>query len=151
MSNFLVTIIAGTEFDREVLQKAVDVLQHFDIGSEMINVSGFRLSASVLQRLTKMEAEGHKVIIAGSSAGQLPGLIAAKTLCPVIAVPTSGGGAHPVDTLWSMVQTPVGVPVAALGVDNAENAALLAVQILAVSDNELIQKLLAYRRKMTPL
>lgn len=139
-----VSIIIGSESDRELGDVAANQLREFGVGHELKTLSAHRNPKALAQYVDSTDAEVF-IAIAGLSAA-LPGAIAALTVKPVIGVPKEvklGG----VDALLSMVQMPTGVPVATVGVDAAKNAALLAVEILAVGDAKLRQKLVEFREK----
>ena len=140
-----VSIVMGSESDREMGEKAEAVLDDFGVENELVIYSAHRSPGTLREYVESSEAEVF-IAVAGLSAA-LPGFIAAHTVKPVIGVPKDvklGG----LDSLLSMVQMPPGVPVACVGIDNAKNAALLAVEILALSDVELEKKLAEYREKM---
>jgi 5-(carboxyamino)imidazole ribonucleotide mutase len=139
-----VSIIIGSESDRELGDVAANQLREFGVGHELKTLSAHRNPKALAQYVDSTDAEVF-IAIAGLSAA-LPGAIAALTVKPVIGVPKEvklGG----VDALLSMIQMPTGVPVATVGVDAAKNAALLAVEILAVGDEKLRQKLVEFREK----
>lgn len=139
-----VSIIIGSESDRELGDAAANQLREFGVGHELKTLSAHRNPKALAQYVDSTDAEVF-IAIAGLSAA-LPGAIAALTVKPVIGVPKEvklGG----VDALLSMVQMPTGVPVATVGVDAAKNAALLAVEILAIGDEKLRQRLMEYREK----
>ncbi|MCJ7573122.1 5-(carboxyamino)imidazole ribonucleotide mutase, partial [Candidatus Bathyarchaeota archaeon] len=133
-----VSIVIGSESDRELGDAAANQLREFGVGHELKTLSAHRNPKALAQYVDSTDAEVF-IAIAGLSAA-LPGAIAALTVKPVIGVPKEvklGG----VDALLSMIQMPTGVPVATVGVDAAKNAALLAVEILAIGDEKLRQKL----------
>ena len=139
-----ISIIIGSESDRELGNKATAILEEFGVDHEVQVYSAHR-SPRALQEYVESSGARVFVAIAGLSAA-LPGAIAAHTVRPVIGVPKEvklGG----LDSLLSMVQMPTGVPVACVGIDNARNGALLAVEILALADESLREKLVDYRRK----
>ena len=139
-----VSIVMGSESDRELGEKAKAVLDDFGVENELVVYSAHRNPGSLMEYVESTEAEVF-IAVAGLSAA-LPGLIAAHTLKPVIGVPKDvklGG----LDSLLSIVQMPPGVPVACVGIDNAQNAALLGIEILALGDDGLREKLMEYRRK----
>ncbi len=129
--------------------KALDVLAEFCIGYEVSVASAHRTPDKVTEFANSAADRGIAVIIAGAGmAAALPGVLAAHTLLPVIGVPLSGSALGGTDALYSIVQMPPGVPVATVGIDAAGNAALLAVQILALNNSALAEKLAEYRRQM---
>jgi 5-(carboxyamino)imidazole ribonucleotide mutase len=140
-----VSIIMGSDSDRELGEKAEAVLDDFGVENELVVYSAHRSPGALREYVASSQAAVF-IAVAGLSAA-LPGFIAAHTIKPVIGVPKDvklGG----LDSLLSMVQMPPGVPVACVGIDNARNAALLAVEILALSDVELEKKLVKHREKM---
>ncbi|TLZ52897.1 MAG: 5-(carboxyamino)imidazole ribonucleotide mutase [Methanobacteriota archaeon] len=139
-----VLIVLASKSDKEVGDKARDMLRQFGVAHEVVIASAHRTPGHLKAII---EGTTAKVIIAiaGLSAA-LPGAIAAHTTKPVVGVPVSGK--INLDSLLSVVQMPPGVPVAAVGLDRGENAALLAVQILALSDAGLSKKLQEHRRKL---
>jgi len=139
-----VLIILGSKTDAEVGQKARAILKEFGIPHEMI-VSSAHRTPEELQRIVKTSDAKVFIAIAGLSAA-LPGTIAAHTTRPVVGVPVSGK--LNLDAILSVSQMPPGVPVAAVGLDRGENAALLAVQILALEDTTLEKKLREHREAM---
>lgn len=146
----LVGIIMGSKTDLETLGGAVEILNEFGVGHELRILSAHRTPEKVLEWAQGAEGRGLQVLIAGAGgAAHLPGVVAAKTLLPVLGVPvasTSLGGA---DALLSIVQMPKGIPVGtlAIGKSGASNAALLAIAILARSRPDLREKLRAFREK----
>jgi 5-(carboxyamino)imidazole ribonucleotide mutase len=141
-----VGIVCGSRSDFPVMEKAVELLGKLEVPCELHAISAHR-SPDLLERfITASEGEGVRVFIAGAGgAAHLAGVVAARTALPVIGVPIPtqvGGG---LDSLLSMVQMPRGVPVATVAIGGAENAALLAAQILALSDEGLAARLRAYR------
>lgn len=145
----LVAIVMGSDSDFAVMQKAADVLMEFQIPYEMRILSAHRVPNKLKEFVEKSENKGVKVFIAGAGlAAHLPGVIASMTYLPVIGVPLLSGTLNGLDSLLSIVQMPGGIPVATVGIDNSKNAALLAVQILSTSSNELVDRLKLYRKKM---
>jgi 5-(carboxyamino)imidazole ribonucleotide mutase len=146
----LVGIIMGSKTDLEILQGAVEVLREFGVAHELRILSAHRTPEKVLEWSETAEERGLEVLIAGAgSAAALPGVVAAKTLLPVLGVPVASTTLGGVDALLSIVQMPKGVPVGtlAIGKGGAANAALLAVAILAAKRPELREKLRAWRKK----
>jgi len=139
-----VLIVLASKSDKEVGDKARDMLRQFGVSHEVVIASAHRTPAH-LKSIVENTAAKVIIAVAGLSAA-LPGAIAAHTTKPVIGVPVSGK--INLDSLLSVVQMPPGVPVAAVGLDRGENAALLAVQILAISDPELTKKLHEHRKKL---
>jgi 5-(carboxyamino)imidazole ribonucleotide mutase len=146
----LVGIIMGSKTDLEILQGAVEVLREFGVEHELRILSAHRTPEKVLEWSETAEERGLEVLIAGAgSAAALPGVVAAKTVLPVLGVPVASTTLGGVDALLSIVQMPKGVPVGtlAIGKGGAANAALLAVSILAAKRPELREKLRAWRKK----
>jgi len=139
-----IQIIMGSSSDAPVAEKAKAILEEFGVPYEMTVASAHR-TPDMLEKLVKNSDADVFIGIAGLSAA-LPGAIAAHTVKPVIGVPVSGK--VNLDAILSIIQMPPGIPVGAVGLDRGENAALLAVQILAVHDKKLAKKLEEYRKKM---
>jgi 5-(carboxyamino)imidazole ribonucleotide mutase len=134
----LVGVIMGSDSDLGVMQDAVDVLREFRIPYEVRIVSAHRTPEVMVEYARTASDRGVRVIIAGAGgAAHLPGMTASMTTLPVIGVPVPLRQLDGLDSLLSIVQMPAGVPVAAVAIGNARNAALLAVRILAISDGEL--------------
>jgi 5-(carboxyamino)imidazole ribonucleotide mutase len=131
------------------MRKAADVLREFGVDFSAHVVSAHRTPELLAETLEKLEKAGVEVIIAGAGlAAHLPGVIASRTLVPVIGVPINSGGLGGMDALLSIVQMPKPVPVAAVGVDNGANAAYLACQILSLKYPVMRERLEAFRIKM---
>jgi 5-(carboxyamino)imidazole ribonucleotide mutase len=142
-------IIFGSRSDKPVMQKAAEVLREFGVEFSAHILSAHRVPELLTDTLRKLEADGVEVIIAGAGlAAQLPGVIASQTLVPVIGVPIVSGSLGGLDALYSIVQMPKPIPVAAVGLDNAANAAYLACEILGVKYPEMKEKLAAFRIRM---
>lgn len=142
-----VAVIYGSNSDEEVMQGAFDVLDEFGVEFESAVLSAHRQPDKTAEFAKTAANKGIKVIIAGAGlAAALPGVIASHTTLPVIGVPVAGGSLNGLDALYSIVQMPKGIPVAAVGISNAKNAALLAIQILALSDSNLSKKITEYRK-----
>lgn len=133
----------GSKSDMPVAEKAIAILRKFDVGFEIAVASAHRTPHRVEELVTNSDAEVF-IAIAGLSAA-LPGVVASFTVKPVVGVPVSG--AVNFDAILSVVQMPPGIPVAAVGLDRGDNAAVLAVEILALNDGALRSKLLDYRRE----
>ncbi|MDR1372457.1 MAG: 5-(carboxyamino)imidazole ribonucleotide mutase [Dysgonamonadaceae bacterium] len=141
-----VSIIMGSTSDLPVMEKAAEVLNEFKIPFEIRVLSAHRTPQSVEDFASNALEKGIEVIIAAAGmSAALPGVIAANTVLPVIGVPLSGHVLGGVDSLYSMIQMPPGVPVATVGIDSVVNAALFAIQILALRD-ESISLMLANRK-----
>lgn len=144
-----VAVVYGSKSDEGVMQGALDALDEFGVAYETMIVSAHRQPDKTAEFARTAAERGIRVIIAGAGlAAALPGVIAAHTVLPVIGVPIGGGPLNGVDALYAIVQMPKGIPVATVGISNARNAGLLAVQILALFDQDLTGKLQDYRRKM---
>ncbi|KAB0670189.1 5-(carboxyamino)imidazole ribonucleotide mutase [Oryzomonas sagensis] len=146
-----VLLIMGSDSDLPVMQAAGEVLQKFGIPYEMHIASAHRSPAKAMALASEAAGRGIEAIIAGAGmAAHLAGVVAAKTILPVIGVPMPGGALNGVDALYSTVQMPGGIPVAtmAIGKAGAKNAGLFVVQMLALSDVRLAGALKEYRREM---
>lgn len=146
---YKVGIVMGSQSDIEIVRKTIDVLKDFDVNIEARVISAHRTPVEAAQYAATAKERGIGVIIAAAGkAAHLPGVLAAYTTLPVIGLPIRSDFMDGLDSLLSMVQMPKGVPVAATAVNGAENAALLAVQILALSDSALADKFAAYKQAM---
>ena len=147
----LVGILMGSDSDLPVMQEAAKVLEEFGIGCEVHTLSAHRTPEAVVEYVQKSEASGYKVFICGAGgAAHLAGVVAAHTALPVIGVPmlASKMGAAGVDSLFSTVQMPPGIPVATVGIGSAKNAGILAAQIIGAGDESIRAKVKAYKEKM---
>ena len=140
-----ILIISGSKSDEKIVKKITDVLDDFGMEYKYEVASAHRNPAKV-EKIVKSTFADVIIAVAGLSAA-LPGVIASHTLTPVIGVPVSAK-LDGMDALLSIVQMPPGIPVAAVGIDNGKNAALLSMQIIALQDKGLEKKLLEYREKM---
>ena len=139
----------GSDSDLPVMQDAADICKEFGVGYELKVLSAHRTPEITAKYAASALRRGIKVIIAGAGgAAHLPGVAAAYHPLPVIGVPVKSRSLDGLDSLLSIVQMPPGVPVAAVGIGNAKNAALLAVQILAAGDDHLLKKLQSYKKKL---
>ncbi len=144
-----VLIIMGSDSDWLVMEKAVKTLREFGVGYEVRVASAHRTTDRALKLARDAHKEGLEVIIAGAgAAAHLPGVLAAVTPLPVIGVPINATALQGLDALYAMVQMPSGIPVATVAIDGAQNAALLAVQILGIKEGTLREKLMEYKEKM---
>jgi 5-(carboxyamino)imidazole ribonucleotide mutase len=144
----VVGIIMGSTSDEGVMEKAVAILDELGIAHEKMVSSAHRNPERTATWAKEAADRGIKVIIAGAGlAAALPGVVAAHTALPVIGVPIASGALNGVDSLYSIVQMPPGVPVATVGIDNSRNAAVLAAQILALQDAAVAKALTRYRDK----
>lgn len=143
-----VGIIMGSGSDKDVMKSAGRVLDEFDVSWSAHIISAHRAPELLLEQIIKMEADGVGCFIAGAGlAAHLPGVIASLTTVPVVGVPLKAA-LDGMDSLLSIVQMPKGIPVATVGINNSTNAALLAVQFLYRSDNDLQDKMKQYRLDM---
>jgi 5-(carboxyamino)imidazole ribonucleotide mutase len=147
MSEIQVGIVMGSDSDLPVMQKCADALDEFGIAYEMVVSSAHRHPEKTARYARGAADAGLKVIVAGAGgAAHLPGVIASMTTLPVIGVPVAIEPLHGVDSLYSIVQMPPGIPVATVTINGAYNAGLLAVQILALGSEDLQEKLNGYRQ-----
>lgn len=148
MADARVGIIMGSTSDEEVMREGAEVLEKMGIGYEFIVSSAHRNAERTAAWASAAADRGLKVIIAGAGlAAALPGVVAAHTILPVIGVPLASGPLNGVDSLYSIVQMPPGVPVGTVGIGNARNAAMLAAEIIALSDGEVAKAIVDYRDK----
>ena len=148
--NAKVGIIMGSDSDLEVMSEAAKVLEEFNIAYEIGVISAHRSPDLMHKYSTTAKNRGLKTIIAGAGgAAHLAGVAASLTTIPVIGVPVKAKNLDGLDSLLSTVNMPPGVPVATVGINSAKNAGLLAIQILALSDKNLENKLIAYKEKMS--
>ena len=146
--NAIVSIIMGSTSDLPVMEKAAKFFDDMAIPFEMNALSAHRTPEEVAKFATTAQQRGIKIIIAGAGmAAHLPGVIAASTPLPVIGVPINSSF-DGMDALLAMIQMPPGIPVATVAVNGALNAAILAVQMLALADDAIMQKLLAYKNSL---
>jgi 5-(carboxyamino)imidazole ribonucleotide mutase len=146
----IVGIIMGSNSDWDVMSKATEVLDDFGISYEAKVVSAHRTPDEMFEYAETAQARGLKIIIAGAGgSAHLPGMVASKTLVPVLGVPVTSKAMQGLDSLLSIVQMPKGIPVAtfAVGEPGAANAALFAASILATSDEMLNKKLSSFRSR----
>jgi 5-(carboxyamino)imidazole ribonucleotide mutase len=145
----LVGILAGSFSDLPVMQRAGTILEKFEIPHELQVMSAHRSPDEVDEYARLAEERGLQVIICGAGrAAHLAGAVAARTALPVIGVPLGTAHLGGSDALYSTVQMPKGVPVATVGIDAAENAAILAAQIIAVADEDLRRRLRAFKESL---
>lgn len=144
-----VGIIMGSDSDLPTMAEAIAVCEEFGVAHEVAIVSAHRTPERMVDYAQNAHLRGLKVIIAGAGgAAHLPGMVASLTPLPVIGVPVSSRHLQGVDSLYSIVQMPRGIPVATVAIGNAQNAGLLAVQILASHQPELLQQVLEYRQTL---
>jgi 5-(carboxyamino)imidazole ribonucleotide mutase len=144
-----VSIIMGSDSDLPTMQGAIAICQKFNVPHEVAIISAHRTPQRMIEFATHAHDRGIKVIIAGAGgAAHLPGMVAAVSPLPVIGVPVASRHLSGLDSLYSIVQMPRGIPVATVAIGNADNAGLLAVQILATHQPELLRRVLAYREEL---
>ncbi len=144
-----VGILMGSDSDLKVMAKSADMLDKLGIEYEMTIISAHRTPDRFMDYMKTAEDRGLSVVIAGAGgAAHLPGMAAALTVLPVIGVPIETHALGGVDSLYSIVQMPSGIPVATVGIGAAVNAAILAAKIIAVSDADVREKLKAYSKDM---
>lgn len=144
-----VGIVMGSDSDLPIMSKAADVLDELGISYEMRIISAHREPEEFFEYASGAEERGYKVIIAGAGkAAHLPGMCAALFPMPVIGIPMKTSDLGGVDSLYSIVQMPSGIPVATVAINGAANAGILAAKILAVSDEALLGRLKDYIKKL---
>ncbi len=145
----MIGIIMGSDSDLPTLQGAIDVCREFDVPFEVRVVSAHRTPDDMATYGKTAHERGIRVIIAGAGgAAHLPGMIAAYSPLPVIGVPVQSKALSGLDSLLSIVQMPAGVPVATVAIGGGKNAGLLAVQMLAMHDTALLEKVVAYKKRI---
>lgn len=145
----MIGIIMGSDSDLPVMSKAAVILDKFEVPYEITIVSAHRTPDRMYQYAKTAEERGIKVIIAGAGgAAHLPGMVASLTHLPVIGVPVKTSSLNGLDSLLSIVQMPAGIPVATVAINNAENAALLALSILSTFDKNIADKLKQYKEEL---
>jgi 5-(carboxyamino)imidazole ribonucleotide mutase len=146
-----VAVLMGSASDRDKMAPAAETLARYGVEADVRILSAHRSPARVAELAATARDEGYAAIICGAGmAAHLAGVVAAHTTLPVIGVPLSGGALNGVDALYATVQMPKGIPVATVAIDGAMNAALLAVQILAIGDAALARELADHRAEMVP-
>jgi 5-(carboxyamino)imidazole ribonucleotide mutase len=146
----LVGIIMGSDSDLPTMQDAIAVCEEFEVACEVAIVSAHRTPQRMVDYAQNAHKRGIKTIIAGAGgAAHLPGMVASLTPLPVIGVPVASRYLQGIDSLYSIVQMPAGIPVATVAIGNAKNAGLLAVQILASHNIELLEKVRQYRDNLS--
>ena len=149
-----ISIVMGSQSDWPCLKNASDVLDNLKISYEVKIISAHRTPDRLYKYSEKLLNNGIKVVIAGAGgAAHLPGMIASKTIIPVLGVPVKSSNLNGIDSLLSIVQMPAGVPVGTLAIGNAgaTNAALLSASIIALNDKEVFKRLQDWRQKQTNL
>ncbi len=146
----IVGIIMGSKSDHDIVQKAGEILKQFDVPYEIEIMSAHRAPKKVQEYATSAKDRNIEIIIAGAGkAAHLPGVIASFTTLPVIGIPIKTDDLAGLDSLFSIVQMPTGVPVATVAINGAKNAALLAVEILALKYSEINKKLEEYKKSLS--
>ena len=149
MKKTLVGIIMGSDSDMPVMKQAAEILDEFGVSYEIKITSAHRTPDLMANYSKNAYKRGIKVIIAGAGgSAHLPGMSAAYSPLPVIGVPVVTKALKGLDSLLSIVQMPYGVPVATVAINNAKNAALLAIKILATSDKKLLEKVIKFKDKI---
>jgi 5-(carboxyamino)imidazole ribonucleotide mutase len=149
MTSPLIGIIMGSDSDLPTMTAAIDICVQFEIPHEVAIVSAHRTPERMVEYAQTAHERGLKVIIAGAGgAAHLPGMVASLTPLPVIGVPVQTKTLQGLDSLYSIVQMPVGIPVATVAIGNATNAGLLAIQILATQDPALLAQVQSYRQNL---
>lgn len=145
----LIGIIMGSDSDLPTMQAAIAVCEEFEVSHEVAIVSAHRTPSRMVEYAQNAHKRGVKVIIAGAGgAAHLPGMVAAISPLPVIGVPVKSRHLSGLDSLYSIVQMPRGIPVATVAINNAMNAGLLAIQILAIYQPELLNRVEDYRQQL---
>ena len=145
-----VAVIMGSRSDLETMKEAITILQDFGVDVVSKIVSAHRTPDLMMQFARNADKEGIEVIIAGAGgAAHLPGMTASFTTLPVIGVPVPSKHLNGLDSLYSIVQMPGGVPVATVGIGNAKNSALLALRILSIKHDDIKSRLLAFMQEQT--
>ena len=144
-----VGVLMGSASDMDKMRPAADTLARFGIDADVRVLSAHRNPAQVVDLVSSAREDGYVAFICGAGmAAHLAGVVAAHTTLPVVGVPLSGGALNGVDALYATVQMPKGIPVATVAIDGSLNAALLVVEMLAISDEGLAVLLAEYRREM---
>lgn len=145
----LVGIIMGSDSDLPTMAEAIAICEDFEVPHEVAIISAHRTPERMVEYAQQAHQRGLRVIIAGAGgAAHLPGMVAALSPLPVIGVPVQSRTLNGLDSLYSIVQMPGGIPVATVAIGNSKNAGLLAVQIVATADGELRERVLAYRQTL---
>ncbi|MFN3873256.1 MAG: 5-(carboxyamino)imidazole ribonucleotide mutase [Ignavibacterium sp.] len=149
-SSPLVGIIMGSDSDLPVMNEAAEILKEFNIPFEIKIVSAHRTPDYMSEYAKTAETRGLKVIIAGAGgSAHLPGMTASHTTLPVIGVPIKSKSLDGLDSLLSIVQMPSGIPVATVAINGAKNAAILAAEIIALSDKSISDKLIEFKKQLS--
>jgi 5-(carboxyamino)imidazole ribonucleotide mutase len=151
MNRKKVAVLMGSASDKGKMAPAADTLARYGIEADVRVMSAHRTPDVVAEFAASARDDGYGAVICGAGmAAHLAGVVAGHTTLPVIGVPLSGGALNGVDALYATVQMPKGIPVATVAIDGAMNAALLAVQILSVDDEALVDELARHRDEMAP-
>lgn len=149
MAQAKVLVVMGSDSDFPVMEGCFKLLKKFDIPFDARVCSAHRTPELAAKIASSAKKDGYSVIIAAAGlAAHLAGVIAAHTVLPVIGVPCKGGALHGVDALYAVVQMPTGIPVATVAIDGGSNAAILAAQMLALSDEVLSDKIARYKSEL---
>jgi 5-(carboxyamino)imidazole ribonucleotide mutase len=144
-----VAILMGSPNDADKMRPAAETLERFGVEADVRVLSAHRTPAAVTSFASSAREQGYAAVICGAGmAAHLAGVVAAHTTLPVVGVPLAAGALNGVDALYSTVQMPKGIPVATVAVDGAMNAAILVVQMLAITDAELAKKLDEHRAEL---
>jgi 5-(carboxyamino)imidazole ribonucleotide mutase len=144
-----VGVLMGSKSDSEKMAKASETLERFGIEADVRVLSAHRNPHEVVELVSRAREDGYVAFICGAGmAAHLAGVVAAHTTLPVVGVPMSGGALNGVDALYSTVQMPKGIPVASVAVDGSQNAALLVVAMLSITDGDLAAQLADYREEI---
>lgn len=144
-----VLVVMGSDSDFPVMQSAFKTLTKFNVNYQAVVCSAHRTPEKAAELSRNAASEGFQVIIAAAGlAAHLPGVLAAFTTLPVIGIPIASGALNGVDALYAIVQMPKGIPVATVAIDGAENAALLAIQILALQEPALQERLIEHKKQL---
>ena len=148
----VIGIVMGSDSDLPTMKAAIAVCEEFEINYEVKILSAHRTPERMVSYAQNADTRGIKVIIAGAGgAAHLPGMVASLTPLPVIGVPVVTRNLQGIDSLYSIVQMPRGIPVATVAIGNAQNAGLLAIQILGSHNREILQKVKEYRQKLAQM
>jgi 5-(carboxyamino)imidazole ribonucleotide mutase len=146
MAKIRVAVLMGSDSDLSVVKEALTVFEQFHVAFDVQVLSAHRTPEDTVSYVKKMADQGVDVFVAAAGgAAHLPGVVAAYTIKPVIGIPIQTKTLQGIDSLYSIVQMPPGVPVATVGINAAKNAAILAIQILAASDDSLQKALISYK------
>ena len=152
MSSARVAVLMGSSSDYPVMKAAAEMLERFSVTHEVRVLSAHRTPHDMIEFGTAAESRGFEVLIAAAGgAAHLPGMLASVTVLPVIGVPIGSTKLQGADSLLSIVQMPAGIPVATVAIDNARNAALLAVRMLGIGDPRLRRELQAYADELAAM